>query len=194
MTSGASAPEPGPAAYRRVLLVGFMGSGKTTVGRKLARILGWEFVDFDDVVEARSGHTISEIFRRDGEQRFRELEAVVASELLRRRRVVLASGGGWPATRGRMEALDEDTLSVWLRVSPEEAVRRVRAEGPGRPLLDGERPLERAAELLERRREHYALARLALDTEAQEPDELARRVAGEVTGGTPARRDAERNP
>lgn len=176
----ASAPEAGDArggGYRRVLLVGLMGSGKTTVGTRLGELLGWEFLDFDDAVEEAAGRTIPEIFREDGEASFREMEARVGAELLERSRVVLASGGGWPAAPGRMVDLAPDTLSVWLRVSPEEAVRRIRAGDVVRPLLEDVDPVTRARELLAVRRGRYAEARLTLDTEAGSAEDLARTIA-----------------
>ena len=81
----------------RVLLVGFMASGKTSVGKELASRLGWDFEDFDTAIEARTGKSVSQIFSEDGENEFRRLECGVAEELLARRNTVVASGGGWPA-------------------------------------------------------------------------------------------------
>lgn len=170
--------------FRRVLLVGFMGSGKSTVGRALALRLGWDFLDFDAVIEEEAGRSVSRIFRELGEERFRALESRVGRELLARERAVLATGGGWPAAPGRMEGLDPVTLSVWLRVSPEEAVRRARSQGDTRPLLQTEAPVERARTLLEARIPFYGRARLALDSEAAGPEALVRRIAREM--GMPA--------
>ncbi|MBI4537904.1 MAG: shikimate kinase [Gemmatimonadetes bacterium] len=159
---------------RRVLLVGFMASGKTAVGKLLAHSLRWPFVDFDAVIEERTGCTIPEIFRDLGEEAFRRLEAEVGEELLARERVVLASGGGWAATPGRLDDLDPATLSVWLRVSPETAVRRARAARQTRPLLEVRDPVRTARNLLEQREPHYRRARLVVDSEDASPDELAR--------------------
>ena len=161
---------------RRILLVGFMGSGKTQVGQALARRLGWEFRDFDQEVKTRVGLPIPEIFRQHGEAHFRHMEGEVACRLLREDGVVLASGGGWAAQGRRMADLPSGTLSVWLKVSPEEAVRRVRRDGPTRPLLAVADPLGRARELLAEREEHYRKADLAMDSEASDSDTLARRI------------------
>lgn len=160
----------------RVALVGFMASGKTTVGRTLARLLEWSFRDFDDAIEDREGASISEIFRDRGEEHFRDVEAAVGRRLLQRREVVLATGGGWGADPARLEGLPPGTLSVWLQVSPEEAVRRIRSDGGSRPLLETEDPVGRAREILAGRKAAYRRASLWLDSEAATPDELARRI------------------
>jgi len=164
------------STIRRILLVGFMGSGKTVVGQSLARRLGWGFRDFDQEVKIRAGLPIPEIFRQHGEGHFRELESRVGQEVLQAESVVLASGGGWPTLLGRMEELPLGTLSVWLVVSPEEAVRRVSEEGPTRPLLAVEDPLGRARELLAEREVHYRKADLSIGSKDGNPDELARRI------------------
>jgi shikimate kinase len=165
-----------PSTIRRVLLVGFMGSGKTRVGQLLAQRLGWGFRDFDQEVKSRSGLPIPELFRQHGEVWFRELEEELGRELLEEEAVVLASGGGWPAAGGRMEGLGSDTFSVWLQVTPEEAVRRVTSEGPTRPLLAVEDPLQQAREILAKREGYYLKADEALDSQEGSPEYLARRV------------------
>lgn len=166
-----------PSTIRRVLLVGFMGSGKTRIGQLLAQRLGWGFRDFDQEVKSRSGLPIPELFRQHGEVRFRELEEELGRGLLEEEAVVLASGGGWPAAVGRMEELGPDTFSVWLQVTPEEAVRRVTSQGPTRPLLAVENPLERAREILTQREEYYRKADGVLDSQEGSPEYLARRIA-----------------
>ena len=156
-----------------MLLVGFMASGKTSVGKELATLLEWGFHDFDATIEERAGVTVAEIFRRDGEERFREIESEVASGLLKEEEAVLATGGGWPAQPGSWEAVPDRTLSVWLRVSPWVAVQRASSEGLVRPLLLGERPLERAVELLEQREASYGRAQVVLDSDEEDPAALA---------------------
>jgi shikimate kinase len=160
----------------RILLVGFMASGKSSVGRELASRLGWGFEDFDTVIEARASKSVSEIFAEDGESEFRRLESGVAEQLLVRSEVVLASGGGWPAQPGSWKMVTEDTMSVWLQVSPAEAVRRASQEGPTRPLLEGGDVTNRATALLLVREASYRRARYALDSEQYGPLELAGEV------------------
>ena len=158
---------------QRVLLVGFMASGKSSVGKELASRLGWAFEDFDTAIEARAGKSVSQIFSEDGEDEFRRLESGVAEELLARSNTVVASGGGWPAQPGSWKMVTEDTISIWLQVSPAVAVRRASEEGGTRPLLDGGDVMDRATALLLAREASYRRARYTLDSERYGPLELA---------------------
>jgi shikimate kinase len=160
----------------RVLLVGFMASGKSSVGMELASLLGWRFYDFDRVVEARIGETVATIFRTRGEEYFREVESDVAAELLTETSAVLATGGGWPAQPGSWDRVPGATMSVWLRVSAGVAVQRASREGPLRPLLEGEGGEDRADALLRARENSYARARKSLDSERYDPQALARMI------------------
>lgn len=171
--------------FSRVLLVGFMASGKSTVGLEVARRLAWDFLDFDDEVERIRGLSIPEIFEVEGEGAFRELEARVGVDALTRSEVVLASGGGWPLAPGRMESLPEGTLSVWLQIDPETAVSRARAQGDSRPLLRGADPKASAFALLRERESTYARARLHLDTAGASPESLAVTIVDRVLRRTP---------
>jgi len=163
-------------ALDRVLLIGFMGSGKTSVGRRVAKALGWRFVDFDDAIQAEAGATVTEIFASRGEPEFRALEARVAERLLGDRRVVLASGGGWAAAApGRVRAVPPGTATVWLRVSPEEAVQRAGRSGT-RPLLARPDALEEAGRLIAQRHPYYEEARWTVDTERSSVEDVAARV------------------
>ncbi|MEE2845364.1 MAG: shikimate kinase [Gemmatimonadota bacterium] len=160
----------------RILLVGFMGSGKSTVGAELARRLGWRFADADDVVERERGMTIPDIFARLGEPRFRELEHEVTQTLLTQERIVVASGGGWSAVPGRLGELSAATVSVWLRVSAEEAVRRARNQPRSRPLLGATDALGAVRELLRLRTPLYAEAEHEVDTESSSVEDVSIRV------------------
>jgi len=171
-----ASPGGGRRHVERVLLVGFMGSGKTRVGQALAKGLGWGFRDFDEEIGARMGLPIPEIFRQHGEGFFRDMEERIGAELLLRRDVVLASGGGWPAAPGRMEGLGPSTLSIWLQVTAEEAIRRVREEGPTRPLLAVGDPVSRAKALLKDREPFYRRAQVVIDSTETGPEDLARRI------------------
>jgi len=160
----------------RILLVGFMGSGKSSVGSNLAARLGWRFADADDVVEREQGMTIAHIFSKLGEPRFRELEHDVIQTLLMEERVVVASGGGWSAVPGRLDDLSAHTVTVWLRVSAEEAVRRAGEQPCSRPLLSVSDALSAARELLRMRAPLYAEAQHEVDTEGFSVEDVSTRV------------------
>jgi shikimate kinase len=164
----------------RVLLVGFMASGKSTVGREVAQRLGWDFVDFDEEVERRRGSSVAEIFAVDGEAAFRELERGVGVDAMRQSEVVLASGGGWPIPEGRMESLPDGTLTVWLQVDPRTALERASAQGDARPLLRGPGAEVSAHALSTERESAYARARLHLDTVGASPETLAAAIVDRV--------------
>jgi shikimate kinase len=167
-----------PPALDRVLLIGFMGSGKTSVGRQVADALGWRFIDFDDAIEAEEGASIAQIFAKVGEPAFRAMEERVARRLLDGRRVVLASGGGWAAAPGRVRSVPAGTASFWLRVSPEEAVRRVGATAGTRPLLAKADPLAEARRLVEWRTPFYMEAGWTVDTEGSAVEDVTARILG----------------
>ncbi|HEV7588138.1 MAG TPA: shikimate kinase [Longimicrobium sp.] len=171
---------PSPQPIERVVLLGFMAAGKTAVGAELARRLGWEHLDLDREIERREGRSVAAIFAAEGEGRFRELEARATAELASQSQVVVSPGGGWITGAGNLEALGGGTLAVWLRVSPEEAVRRAAASPGERPLLAGADPLEAARRLLEARAPLYAHAGLHVDTEGRSPGEVAAIIQTEL--------------
>lgn len=166
---------------RRVVLIGFMGAGKSTVGRLVARGTGWRHVDFDEELQRRTGRTVPAIFAEGGEAAFRRMERALAAEWLAESGVVLSPGGGWVVQPGSADQLGRDPLVVWLRVSPEEAVRRVLAEGGDRPLLAGTDPVARARELLRERAPIYEqVSHLVIDVNRRSPDHVAREILRRV--------------
>jgi shikimate kinase len=155
------------ADVRHLILVGLPGSGKTTVGDRLAARLGRAFVDFDAELERRAGLSIAELFTRDGEPAFREAEAGISAELAARDEpLVLAPGGGWIANPSATATLRPRGRIIYLRVRPEAAVRRMGDDVARRPLLAGGDPVAAVRALLERRGAAYAVADVVLDTEA----------------------------
>ncbi|RMF13508.1 MAG: shikimate kinase [Candidatus Dadabacteria bacterium] len=148
-----------------VILVGLMGAGKSTVGRLLAKRLGWTFVDLDSEIEKDAGWTIPEIFAEEGEAGFRAREREAIAALNGRTGLVIATGGGAvvdPENRERLQALGP---VFWLDVSPEIAAERT-GSGSGRPLLSAEAdPVARLTALLEARREAYADGAIQIDAD-----------------------------
>jgi shikimate kinase len=158
-----SRPETQPAIDRSIVLVGMMGAGKTAIGRRLARALGWPFQDADAAIEAAAGTSIANIFAEIGEPAFRVKERQVIARLLRGERAVVALGGGAfmdPETRALVR---ETGRSIWLQADLDVLVRRT-ARLKKRPLLAGGDSRATLARLLEQRAPVYALADLVVDS------------------------------
>ncbi|MGI9023734.1 MAG: shikimate kinase [Acidimicrobiales bacterium] len=170
------------AGPTNIVLVGMMGVGKTTVGKALARGRGWDFVDSDAQIEARTGQTVAEIWASGGEAAFRKLESEVLAEALSHRRpAVVAAAGGVILHPDNRAALARAASVVWLRARPETLVARV-GNSDHRPLLDHD-PSGVLARLTDDRAELYAeVADHIVDIDDLGPDEVARRVDQAVHG------------
>ena len=164
------------APVARLVLVGFMGAGKSTVGPIVARALGWDFVDLDDEIARREGCPPSEIMRERGIARFRRIESDAGRLVLRRTGVVVAVGGGWAAQPGHMASLGRHSISVCLAVTPETALARIEGSSTSRPLLEGSDPRAAAEALLESRTAHYRQSDITIETEGRSPVEVARAI------------------
>lgn len=165
-----------------VFLVGFMGSGKSTVGRRLAADLGKRFHDCDRVLEERTGVDISYIFDLEGEEGFRRREAAVLEELTRERGVVLATGGGAVLAPENRRALAANGFVVYLCASAGLLHERT-SRNRNRPLLQTEDPRARIAELLEVRDPLYReVADLVVETGGRGSRQMAREVAEALSG------------
>jgi shikimate kinase len=160
------------------VIIGFMGTGKTTVGKVLAERLGRRFIDLDDAIGARAGRSIADIFREGGETAFRELEQEALREALAQPGVVLATGGGAACREPNLSMMLAAGRVVALSASAEEVLRRT-GRRSGRPLLDGAAdPLEAARELLQQREPFYARAHIRVDTVNKRPEEVVTEVLG----------------
>lgn len=157
-----------------------MAAGKSAVGARLARRLGWRHVDLDRAVERAAGMSVARIFAAEGEAAFRQREAIATAALAGRDRLVLSPGGGWITRPGLLESLGLGTLSVWLEVAPEEAVRRASQAREERPLLAVDDPLGAVRRLLAEREPLYARADVRLPTEGRTPGELAAAILSEI--------------
>lgn len=171
----------GSASVRRIVIIGFMGAGKSTVGSVLAGSIGWDFVDLDDEVARREGMPVHEIIRERGIAGFRRLESTVGRELLRRQGTVISVGGGWPAEPGHMDTLGNGTVSIWLRVGTEAALQRIADSGTARPLLQVDDPARTAESLLRERIPHYRRGNIVVDTEDRAPDEVVTEILKHIS-------------
>jgi shikimate kinase len=168
----AAMPEPLPCPDRSIVLVGLMGAGKSTVGRRLAKRLALPFVDSDEEIERAADHEIGEIFDRFGEASFRDGERRVIRRLVEGPRKVLATGGGAfldPATRA---LILKTCIAVWLDADADVLAERV-ARRPSRPLLQGKDPLPVLRRLAEARNPVYAEAHLHVRSGRDLPHERA---------------------
>lgn len=166
-----------------LVLFGFMGSGKTTVGRMLARRLGFEFIDLDDEIENETGCAISEIFGYEGESGFRKRELAAARRLADRTGLVIATGGGVVKQPEAIEAFSQTGLLVCLQVDADECARRILA-ARHRPLIEGETPearRERIASLLAERAPLYAAIPIQIPTTDAPARTVVRRVLKAAT-------------
>ena len=169
----------------KLILTGFMATGKSVDAKACAEILGWRLIDCDAMIVARAGMPIAEIFREQGEACFRKLERELIAELAgeslrcpqsgRPLPAVIATGGGALVDSRNFDALSRIGVIVCLTARPEVIARRIGAAAASRPMLtQGGKPLnDRIAELIEARREAYARAHLAVDTSDLTIDETA---------------------
>jgi shikimate kinase len=156
-------------------LVGFMGTGKSTVGQLVAAQLHFRFVDTDELIEARAGKTISAIFTEEGEAQFREHERAVVEELKHFHRAVIATGGGLVTNGASLDSLKTHALVVCLWASPEIIWGRVNHQSH-RPLLQAPDPLARIRQLLSEREPFYRNADVLVSTELRSVKEVVQHV------------------
>jgi shikimate kinase len=164
---------------RPVVIVGLMGAGKTSIGRRLAKRIGLPFVDADSEIEEAAGCTIEDFFARYGEAEFRRGEERVICRLLDEPPHVLATGGGAftsPVTRA---AVRQKAVSVWLRAELDVLVRRVRRRN-NRPLLKGREPQDVLQRLIEERYPYYAQADIVVDSADGPHDEVVERIVARL--------------
>jgi len=157
--------------FKNIILTGFMGVGKTSVGTRLARDLGYRFVDTDDLIEADQKITITEIFSSFGEAYFRDAETRVIRQVLDGEGQVVATGGGAVIRDENRRAFKEGGMTICLTARPEVVFERIRHE-THRPLLQVPDPLGRIRELLNERERYYHQADLIIDTSDKTVDEV----------------------
>jgi shikimate kinase/3-dehydroquinate synthase len=166
------------AGMQRIFLTGLSGSGKTTIGHRTADLLGWSFVDTDDVLAERMGMPVGQVLVEYGEERFRQLESEVLHDLADGVRVVIATGGGMVISEANRKFMREHGLTVYLKVSVEGSWKRMQETSVHipRPLIAGDNGLQRLQDLYTRRRKWYEEAPIQINTEEGTQNELARRL------------------
>jgi XRE family transcriptional regulator, aerobic/anaerobic benzoate catabolism transcriptional regulator len=186
-----AAPAPAGSRRRRTLptvaLLGLRGAGKSTVGRRLARRLRVPFVELDRKVEEAAGMSLAEVFALHGEGYYRRLEREALDGVLAEGApLVLATGGGLPASPETYDALRARALTVWLRAAPEDHWNRVVQQGDRRPMADHPEAMAELRRLLSAREPLYAQAAVTVDTSRLGVEGAAEAIVRLVRGGAPS--------
>lgn len=155
---------------KNIALIGYMGTGKTTIGRRLAPKLGFSFVDTDAYIERQQGKSISQIFEQQGESAFRRMEAAALETLAGDENLVISTGGGIVLSEQNRTLLKEQTFLVTLTASPGAIYSRVRGN-KDRPLLQDADPYQKIVDMLEARKPYYEIGDIIIPT-----DELSEKI------------------
>ncbi len=160
---------------KNIYIVGFMGTGKTTVGRLLAEKLGREFIEMDDEIEKREGMKIVSIFATKGEEYFRTVESEVLKDIAQKSNIVVSCGGGVVLKEENMKILKNTGIVICLRASRDTIYERTKNDS-FRPLLNVTNPRRRIEELLKAREPFYSKAHHTVDTDSLSPEEVRDRI------------------
>jgi shikimate kinase len=162
-----------------IVLTGFMGTGKTAVGRELSRLLNMKLVEVDTEIEKSQQMTIIEIFKQFGELRFREIETEMIRELSERKDVIISTGGGAVLRQENVDILRKQGIIICLMATPETVLKRT-SHSSHRPLLQVEDPFGKIKELLDFRRPFYEKADIMIDTDGKTPRQIAEEIIGKI--------------
>lgn len=179
--------EPGRLLDGNIVLIGFMGAGKSTVAECMRQAFGMEVIEMDQVIEEQQGMRIADIFDRYGEEYFRDLETKLLIDMQSRKNVILSCGGGVALRERNVAEMKKNGRVVLLTASPETILNRVKNDS-GRPLLNGHMNVEYISGLMEKRRPKYeAAADIIVSTDGKTASEIcgeiAEKVVGAETGG-----------
>jgi len=164
-----------------IALIGFMGTGKTVVGKALAEKLGKEFIELDALIERKAGKTIPEIFQQDGEIAFRELEIEAAGDVSEKKNAIIACGGGVVLNKINIDRLKQESVIVYLTASPEAILKRTSFDKNERPLLEASDKASEVRRLLQFRKPFYErAAEITIDTSKLDIDSVVTRIIEKV--------------
>lgn len=158
-----------------IVLIGFMGTGKTSSGKKVAELLGMTFIDMDHVIEERENRKISDIFETDGEPFFRQLEFNLAKELSSQDNLVIATGGGIVLNQENINNFESSGKVICLSADPKSILERV-AKETHRPLLEGDEKMNKILGILESRKELYSAIKNQVDTTKLDVEEVVAKI------------------
>lgn len=162
-----------------IVLIGMMGSGKTTVGKQLAELLGWTFIDLDEEIEKRENKKISQIFNDNGEQYFRKIEKEAIKEFINNEKTILSLGGGAFENEESQKLLKEKSTVIFLKASCQKIFERIKNE-IHRPLLHKNFSIETIEFILQKRQKNYDKAHNKIITDNKTPQEIANEILGVI--------------
>jgi shikimate kinase len=168
-----------------IYLTGFMGSGKSTLGKRLANLMGLPFIDLDAEIERQEGKSISEIFSCDGEEYFRKAESAVLRSLKTDTGAVVATGGGAPCFGSNIDFMNSTGITVYLKMNPAALASRVATGSANRPLLKGltgDELLSYITERLNEREPWYMKSAIVFEGLNAEASELKKAIEAELSG------------
>lgn len=158
-----------------IILAGFMGTGKTAVGRLIAEKLGWEFLELDDIIEKKEGTSIREIFEKKGEPYFRKLEKDVVKETSQKKGVIISAGGGAVIDEENFKNLKKSGVIICLEASPGVILERTKGI-TARPLLNVPDPKKKIEGLLKKREPYYKKADFCINTDNLTVEQVAEKI------------------
>lgn len=170
-----------PTTKMNIYLVGFMGTGKSSVGRLLAKERSWNFVDLDELIELKEQRRIVDIFAKDGEAYFRKIEKKVLKQVSAQNKFVVACGGGVVLDKGNVRLMKKTGTMICLSATPEEILRRVSSNN-GRPLLNVGKPQKRIELLLKMRAPYYMQADKVIDTSLLSVKQVVKKISKILAG------------
>jgi shikimate kinase len=166
----------------KIVLIGFMGSGKSRIGRQLAAKLGWTHHDTDEMIAKQVGLPVGDIIRNKGEAAFRDVEKNAVSLVALSDRCVISTGGGVPLNPANMSDLSKDAMVVWLKISPETALKRA-GNIKTRPLIDPNDPIGSIRKRMDERNPIYErAAQHTIESDNMQPDEVVEKIMGLIPG------------
>ena len=165
--------------FDKIFLLGFMGCGKTTFGKKLAKEIGWDYIDLDNYIEMKEGKSIPTIFKENGETYFRNLETKFLNELIALNSCVISCGGGTPCFNDNMNQIIEKGASVYMKLSPIILSERLKSEKSKRPLIaemSDAKMIEFIQEKLKERVKFYERAKFTFDAQVESEETFINRI------------------
>ncbi|MFB9270104.1 helix-turn-helix transcriptional regulator [Bradyrhizobium erythrophlei] len=179
--AGGTASAPRRASFSGIALIGLRGAGKSTLGRMLAKKVGWSFVELNKEIEAQNGLSVAEIIALYGQEGFRRMEQAALTQLLARKELmVLATGGGIVSEPLTFDLVLSSFYTIWLKAEPEEHMARVRRQGDLRPMADDRSAMAELRNILVSREPLYARASAVVDTAGLSVDAAAARLIDSV--------------